>query len=78
MSSQKQSSNNNNNKKVVIQPERKLFQFSEFKEEEPVKVETVVVEPEKKKMTGPWSDDLVEDRDDPSWITVKRKGRKGR
>jgi hypothetical protein len=76
MSSQKQSTNNNNNKKVVVQPERKLFQFSEFKEEEPVKVENLVVEPEKKKMTGPWSDDLIEDVDDPSWTTVTRKKRK--
>jgi hypothetical protein len=65
-----------NPKKVQVQPERKLFQFSEFQEEEPVKTQNVVVEPEKKKLTGPWSDDLVEDKDDPSWITVKRKIRK--
>jgi len=65
-----------NPKKVQVQPERKPFTFHEFQEEEPVKTQNVVVEPEKKKLTGPWSDDLVEDKDDPSWITVKRKARK--
>jgi len=72
MSKQQQSNSTN----VQVQPERKTFQFFEFQEEEPVKVTNVVVEPEKKKLTGPWSDDLVEDKDDPSWITVKRKIRK--
>lgn len=59
-------------------PERKAFQFSEFQEEEivtmPIKENTVVMP--KPKPTGPWSDDLIEDVDDPSWTTVMRKKRK--
>ena len=59
-------------------PERKVFQFSEFQEEEivtmPIKENTVVMP--KPKPMGPWSDDLIEDLDDPSWTTVTRKKRK--
>jgi hypothetical protein len=64
-------------KKPNPKPERKVFQFSEFQEEEvvtmPIK-ENAVLMPKPK--TGPWSDDLVEDVDDPSWTTVTRKKRK--
>jgi hypothetical protein len=58
-------------------PERKVFQFSEFQEEVvtmPIKENTVVMP--KPKSVGPWSDDLIEDLDDPSWTTVTRKKRK--
>jgi len=68
-----------NQKKVQVQPERKAFQFHEFQEEVPPSPSNnVVVMPdlEKKKPTGPWSDDLIVDKDDPSWTTVKRKIRK--
>ncbi len=65
-------------KKGVPKPERKAFQFSEFQEEEivtmPIKENTVVMP--KPKSMGPWSDDLIEDVDDPSWTTVTRKKRK--
>jgi hypothetical protein len=65
-------------KKGVPKPERKVFQFSEFQEEEivtmPIK-ESATVIPKPKSM-GPWSDDLIEDVDDPSWTTVTRKKRK--
>jgi len=64
------------NQKKVVQPERKAFQFHEFQEEELAKPEVVVAELPKKSSTGPWSDDLIEDKDDPSWTTVKRKVRK--
>jgi hypothetical protein len=73
------SQNQQNQKKVLVQPERKAFQFHEYQEEEPPVSSTNVVvlpEVEKKKPTGPWSDDLIEDKDDPSWTTVKRKIRK--
>ena len=63
-------------KKIQVLPDRKPFQFSEFQEEVPTQQNTVVVMPEKVKSTGPWSDDLIEDRDDPSWTTVSRKKRK--
>ena len=65
-------------KKLMPKPERKAFQFSEFQEEEAVTMpikENAVVMP-KPKPTGPWSDDLIEDLDDPSWTTVMRKKRK--
>ena len=65
-------------KKLMPKPERKAFQFSEFQEEEivtmPIK-ESATSMP-KPKPTGPWSDDLIEDLDDPSWTTVMRKKRK--
>jgi hypothetical protein len=64
------------NQKKVVQPERKTFQFHEFQEEEPAKEVEVVVAELPKKSTGPWSDDLIEDKDDPSWIMVKRRIRK--
>jgi hypothetical protein len=71
------SQNQKNQKKVQVQPERKAFQFSEYQEEDlPAPSTNVVVMPEVKKSTGPWSDDLIEDKDDPSWTTVKRKIRK--
>jgi len=54
--------------------EPSAFQFSTFAFEEP-KAENVVVQP-KPKPTGPWSDDLIEDKDDPSWTVVERKRRK--
>jgi len=56
--------------------EPSTFQFSSVSFEEP-KVENVVVQP-KPKPTGPWSDDLIEDKDDPSWTVVQRKRRKKR
>ena len=59
-------------------PERKPFQFSEFQEEQAVTMpikENAVIMP-KPKLVGPWSDDLIEDLDDPSWTTVMRKKRK--
>jgi len=56
--------------------EPSTFQFSSVSFEEP-KVENVVVQP-KTKPTGPWSDDLIEDKDDPSWTVVQRKRRKKR
>jgi hypothetical protein len=65
-------------KKGVPKPERKTFQFHEFQEEEvvtmPIKESATVIP--KPKPTGPWSDDLIEDVDDPSWTTVTRKKRK--
>jgi hypothetical protein len=63
-------------KKKVVEP--KSFSFSEFQEEEvvtmPIKENTTVIP--KPKPVGPWSDDLIEDLDDPSWTTVTRKKRK--
>jgi hypothetical protein len=64
-------------KKLMPKPERKTFQFHEFQEEVvtmPIKENTVVMP--KPKPVGPWSDDLIEDLDDPSWTTVMRKKRK--
>ena len=63
-------------KKTAPRQEPSTFQFSSVSFEEP-KVENVVVQPvEAKRPTGPWSDDLTEDRDDPSWTVVSRKRRK--
>jgi len=74
-------SNQNSNQNQQRQPTRpapkqepSAFQFSSVSFEEP-KVENVVVQP-KPKTTGPWSDDLIEDKDDPSWTVVERKRRK--
>jgi hypothetical protein len=55
------------------------FQFSDLAFEEP-KEQNVVVQPAlpKTKPTGPWSDDLIEDKDDPSWTVVQRKRRRKR
>jgi hypothetical protein len=64
-------------KKPVPKTEHKPFLFSEFQEEE-VKPLNTVVQPEPKKVSGPWSDDLIEDVDDPSWTTVTRKKRRHR
>jgi len=64
-------------KKPGPKPEHKPFSFSEFQEEE-VKPANTVVQPEPKKVSGPWSDDLIEDVDDPSWTTVTRKKRRHR
>jgi hypothetical protein len=63
---------------LMPKPERKVFQFSEFQEEEVVTMpnkENTRVMP-KPKLVGPWSDDLIEDLDDPSWTTVTRKKKK--
>ena len=62
--------------KPAPRQEPSAFQFSSVNFEEP-KVENVVVQP-KPKPTGPWSDDLIEDKDDPSWTVVERKRRKKR
>ena len=72
MSTQKQT----NGKRSAPRQEPSSFQFSDVTFEEP-KVENVVVQPvDSKRPTGPWSDDLTEDRDDPSWTVVVRKKRK--
>ena len=66
-------------KKLMPKPERKTFQFHEFEEEAvtmPIKENTNAVVMPKPKPVGPWSDDLIEDLDDPSWTTVTRKKRK--
>jgi hypothetical protein len=69
--------NQSNGKRPAPRQEPSAFQFSTLAFEEP-KVENVVVQPEqpKPKTTGPWSDDLIEDKDDPSWTVVERKRRK--
>ena len=72
---------NSNQQQQQRQPNRpaprqepSAFQFSSVTFEEPA-VENVVVQP-RPKPTGPWSDDLIEDKDDPSWTVVQRKRRK--
>jgi hypothetical protein len=76
--------NSNQNQQRQQQPNRpaprqepSAFQFSSVNFEEP-KEQNVVVQPAqpKPKPTGPWSDDLIEDKDDPSWTVVERKRRK--
>jgi len=72
MSTQKQT----NGKRSAPRQEPSSFQFSDLTFEEP-KVENVVVQPvDSKRPTGPWSDDLTQDRDDPSWTVVVRKKRR--
>jgi hypothetical protein len=72
---QRLQSQQNTKKASTVQVES-TFQFSNINFEEP-KAENVVVQP-KPKPTGPWSDDLIEDKDDPSWTVVQRKRRRKR
>ena len=74
MSNQNQSNGKRPAPNQASRQEPSAFQFSALAFEEP-KVENVVVQP-KPKTTGPWSDDLIEDKDDPSWTVVERKRRK--
>ena len=85
-SSRMQNSNQNQQQRQVKQQssartagrqEPSTFQFSDVNFEEP-KEQNVVVQPAqpKPRPTGPWSDDLIEDKDDPSWTVVERKRRK--
>ena len=78
MQKQQSQQSQNPSKNLMPKPERKLFSFSKFQEEEavtmPIKENTVIMP--KPKPVGPWSDDLIEDVDDPSWTTVTRKKRK--
>jgi hypothetical protein len=71
---QQQQQQQQNAKRPAPRQEPSAFQFSALAFEEP-KAENVVVQP-KPKTTGPWSDDLIEDKDDPSWTVVERKRRK--
>jgi len=65
--------------KPAARQEPSTFQFSAVALDEP-REQNVVVQPEqpRPKPTGPWSDDLIEDKDDPSWTVVQRKRRRKR